>query len=194
MTKKIETVKEQRDIEGNLIGYLLNGSMSVPLVENNSHYIKIMEWIKNGGVAEPYMADEEIAQKITDDRYKRLEKLVIEKTNGLRALVVDEPWSSSIEYIQTQEAIYEKMYESAKAGHFSKKQSEIIIKLNEQAKDMTANLVLLINVVKSKARNMIESNDPRVDVVLDMAENVSLKKEDLTPNKIQEIQAQFLGD
>lgn len=43
----IETVKIQADIEQpeTLIGYLVNGNMSVPLAEGNRHYNEVQEWI-----------------------------------------------------------------------------------------------------------------------------------------------------
>ena len=56
----IQTVKEQRNIEtGELQGYLVNGSMFVPLDKGNTHYQEVQEWIANGGSIEPAYTDVE---------------------------------------------------------------------------------------------------------------------------------------
>ena len=57
----IEAVKEQRDIETDeLIGYLANGTMFVPLDTSNSHYKEIQKWITEGNTPEPAYTFDEI--------------------------------------------------------------------------------------------------------------------------------------
>lgn len=52
----IETVKNMQDANGTLTGYFVNGTMSVPLDENNADYQLVQEWIAKGNTPEP--ADE----------------------------------------------------------------------------------------------------------------------------------------
>jgi hypothetical protein len=50
----IETVKEQDE------GYLVNGSMSVPIAEGNRHYAAVKVWLETN-TAEPMFTVEELA-------------------------------------------------------------------------------------------------------------------------------------
>ena len=50
---EVTTVKLVNDDEGNPSGYLLNGSMSVPMAEGNRHYKMIQDWIAEGNTPEP---------------------------------------------------------------------------------------------------------------------------------------------
>jgi len=60
---EVTTVKLLNDDEGNPFGYLLNGSMSVPMAEGNRHYRMIQEWIAEGNTPEP--ADPPVTPDIT---------------------------------------------------------------------------------------------------------------------------------
>jgi len=53
----IETVK----IQGS--GYLLNGTMSVPMANGNSEYEAIKQWLAEGGVPEPEFTEAELAER-----------------------------------------------------------------------------------------------------------------------------------
>ena len=60
-TITIQTVKEQIDIETNeLIGYLVDGNISVPLDEGNRHYQEVQQWIAEDGIIEPQYTPEEL--------------------------------------------------------------------------------------------------------------------------------------
>ena len=48
----IETVKNMKDANGTLTGYFVNGTMSVPLDEENTDYQAVQEWVADGGVPE----------------------------------------------------------------------------------------------------------------------------------------------
>ena len=49
---EIQTVKLVNDQDGNASGYLVNGSVSVPMVEDNRHYIMVQEWVAEGNTPE----------------------------------------------------------------------------------------------------------------------------------------------
>ena len=54
----ILTLKENRDIDGNLLGYVANNSISL-----NMNSVVAREWIENGGVIEPFETAEEITAR-----------------------------------------------------------------------------------------------------------------------------------
>lgn len=56
-TNNIGTVKLQGT------GYLLNGTMHVPMAPGNSDYSAILQWIAEGNTPEPEFTDEEIEAK-----------------------------------------------------------------------------------------------------------------------------------
>tara|TARA_B100000035_G_C21017246_1_gene562501 strand:+ start:1679 stop:1993 length:315 start_codon:yes stop_codon:yes gene_type:complete len=49
---EIQTVKLVNDHNGEANGYLVNGSMSVPMAEGNRHYAMVQEWIAEGNTPE----------------------------------------------------------------------------------------------------------------------------------------------
>ena len=61
----IKSVKEQWDniTDRNITGYKVNGTMSVPIANGNSHYQDVLEWLKTN-TPEPQYTDEEIAEKL----------------------------------------------------------------------------------------------------------------------------------
>lgn len=50
-TKEIETIKLLKDANDTLIGYLINNTKSVPLVEDNRDYQRIQKWLEKGNRA-----------------------------------------------------------------------------------------------------------------------------------------------
>jgi predicted site-specific integrase-resolvase len=58
----IKTVK----IKGDL--YLLNGTMFVPMSEENRHYKMIQEWISDGNTPEPELSESELSEKDEAER------------------------------------------------------------------------------------------------------------------------------
>ena len=64
MEKTIQIVKEIRDLETNeLVGYLVDGTKSVPLAESNKDFREVQEWIAEGNTPEPAYTDEELAEQ-----------------------------------------------------------------------------------------------------------------------------------
>ena len=122
----------------------------------------------------------------------RLEQIFIKKTTGLKKLAIDKEWMNDKEAINDQYRIYEEMYKNAKAGHYDKKTNEAIIKANEGAKKSLAQLTLFLNSAKGKLERMILSGDVKADEMLMAADNLSLKKEDLTPAKMKQLSKIFL--
>ena len=59
-TITIQTVKEQVNENNELIGYLLNGTMSVPKADSNREYEAIKQWLEEGNIPEPEFAEEEL--------------------------------------------------------------------------------------------------------------------------------------
>lgn len=56
----IETVK----IQGQ--GYLLNGTMSVPMADGNREYEMIKLWLSENNIPEPEFTEEELAKQVID--------------------------------------------------------------------------------------------------------------------------------
>ena len=66
----MNTVKYQADIETPTVptGYLVDGKMSVPLVEGNRHFREVQEWIAEGNTPEDaYTTAELDAYKLAKD-------------------------------------------------------------------------------------------------------------------------------
>lgn len=57
----IETVKIQGD------GYLVNGTLSVPIATGNRHYQAVQEWIAEGNTPEPEFTQAELDQQAIDE-------------------------------------------------------------------------------------------------------------------------------
>ena len=66
MENTIQTVKKQVDENNELVGYLVDGTKSVPLADGNRDYKEIQEYIANGGVVEPEFTEEELAKQELD--------------------------------------------------------------------------------------------------------------------------------
>ena len=89
----IETVK----IQGQ--GYLLNGTMSVPMADGNKEYEAIKQWLSEGNTPEPEFTEEELAQQelqvklneaqayLTKTDYKMLNNYVPKEDEDLQAVI-----------------------------------------------------------------------------------------------------------
>ena len=60
-TAWITSCKLQSDFEGNAIGWLVNGNMSVPNSRPNRHCADVLAWIAEGNTPAPEFTDAEIA-------------------------------------------------------------------------------------------------------------------------------------
>ena len=63
----IETIKSVK-IQGT--GYILNGTMHVPMADGNSEYELIKLWLAEGNTPEPEFTDAELLQQIEDAKPK----------------------------------------------------------------------------------------------------------------------------
>lgn len=89
----IETVK----IQGQ--GYLLNGTMSVPMADGNKEYEAIKVWLSEGNIPEPEFTEEELEQQelqkklseaqayLTKTDYKMLNNYVLKDGEDLQAVI-----------------------------------------------------------------------------------------------------------
>ena len=75
----IETVKIQEN------GYLVNGSMSVPMAEGNRHHQEVLEWIAEGNTPEPEFTQAELDQQVIDEANQQDKQV---KTEALATLTV----------------------------------------------------------------------------------------------------------
>jgi len=71
----INSVREQWDNvkDKNVLGYIINGTMSVPTSKGNTHYQDVLEWLKTN-TPEPQYTEEEVttkqkAQYLRDSKY-----------------------------------------------------------------------------------------------------------------------------
>lgn len=184
---------------------------------NDENYLTFDEWLNEEKAIQEEIVDEdgiivqpEIKEKIrpyippTDDyliplidsfmkpyRFQRLEKIFSNKTLGLKKLAIDKDWMTNAETINDQYRVYEEMYKNALKGYYDDATNQAIIQANETAKQLTAPITLLLNTVRSKLQVMIENDESNIDELLKEAENISLSKSDLTPEKIQEIKDIF---
>ena len=85
----IESVKEQWDnIQDKIVvGYIVNGNMSVPTTEGNSHYKDVLEWLKDDE-ATPQFTEEEIEDKI---KIKNINSVKNTASKDLSTLTSDYP-------------------------------------------------------------------------------------------------------
>ena len=68
----IETVKEQRNENNELIGYLVNEKLSVPIADGNKDYKEVKEWLKTNTL-EPFMTDAELLDKAKGNKKASIE-------------------------------------------------------------------------------------------------------------------------
>ena len=84
---KIQSIKEIRELSkqvtqedgstktiypGDLTGYLVNGSINVPLDSNNRLYKQIQKWMANGGSIEPAYTEEEIFELVKKQKLSEI--------------------------------------------------------------------------------------------------------------------------
>ncbi len=92
-TITIQAVKEQSNKNNELIGYLLNGIMSVPKADGNLEYELIKQWLEEGNTPEPEFTEEEIeaqriqvikskASELITSKYPDYKQLNIMRTGG----------------------------------------------------------------------------------------------------------------
>ena len=80
----IQTVKEQRDIETNeLTGYLVNGSMYVPVEPSNTHYKEVQDWISQGNTPEPAYTDQDRIDYFINKRTNELKQIRQSKVDSI---------------------------------------------------------------------------------------------------------------
>jgi hypothetical protein len=182
---KIKTIRQQQN------GFLVNGTQFVPKIKGNRHYTLVLEYLDDAGMIEPEFTVTELSKNITMKRYARLQSIFKEKTLGLKSLAIDEPWMTDADSINDQYRVYEEMYKNAKNGLYDDGTNNVIIQKHEAVKIQLAPLTLLINSAKTVLGTMIETDVENVDAMLDATEAIKLTKEDLTPEKIGEIQTMF---
>jgi len=124
-------------------------------------------------------------------RFARLEEIFNKKTVGLKKLAIDKPWMTNEEAINNQYRIYEEMYKNAKNGLYDTATNDAIITANETMKAKLAPVTLLLNSVRGVIEKAIEMSDANASAMLDAAEAVSLKANDITAEKIDAIKKQF---
>ena len=124
-------------------------------------------------------------------RFAKLEKIFRVKANGLKKLAIDKPWMNDPEAINDQYRVYEEMYKNAKNGLYDEDTNGAIIFANETAKAKLSAITLLLNSVRHVLETKIEISDKDVDSLLTLAENIVIRKEDLSEDKINEIKEAF---
>ncbi len=125
------------------------------------------------------------------DRYRRLEHIWNKKTVGLKSLAIDKPYMNTVSAISNQYEVYQEMYLNAKKGIYEDSVNLEIITINEATRAQLAPLVLLLNSVRSKLEDLIETDAKDVDAMLDRAEAITLTKYELTSDKLSEIKKVF---
>jgi hypothetical protein len=60
MENTIQTVKKQVNENNELVGYLVDGTKSVPLAEGNRDYQEVQKYIEDGGIVEEAYTKEEL--------------------------------------------------------------------------------------------------------------------------------------
>ena len=89
----ITSVKLQKD------GYLVNGSMSVPLSEGNRHYRGVQEWIAAGNTPDPEFTQDELDQLADDETNASVDNELLqidkESIEEMRAWILNQPGNNS---------------------------------------------------------------------------------------------------
>lgn len=84
---EIKTVKLQQNC------YLLNGTMSVPMVDGNREYELIKQWIAEGNAPEPEFTDAELAQQAKEQARQEalttIAQLEASQLRSIRELMLD---------------------------------------------------------------------------------------------------------
>jgi len=176
---KINTVKEIRELSkqvtlkdgtqqteypGNLIGYLVNGSINVPLDPNNRLYKKIQKF-KN---IEPAYTDDELLNKAKEDLINKIQSLTDTKTKELKNYVAGKKLTD--EQIDRYEQKYQLALQCKRNNDFTPLELEaslqgltgsdladlIIQKHDEWLKELQANITK-IEAYRVKAQSLINN-------------------------------------
>ena len=127
------------------------------------------------------------------ERKRKLASIFAEKAIGLKRLAIDKPYMTNAQEVNEQYAAYEAMYEAAKNGAYDEATNTAIINANETAKMTLAPVNLLLNSIRSLLEQKIEENASDIDILLDKAKAISLSKDELTPETLENIKADFYG-
>jgi hypothetical protein len=179
---KIKTVKATKR------GWLVNNKIEIGFDYEKEEFSKDLdEWFKENK-AEPLYTPKE---KRKNNRYRRLSSIFAEKVVGVKAIAIDEDWTTDERFINAQLETYETMRKNADKGVYDKETNEVIIEKNNEANALVAELTLLINSIKTVIRKEIESDSNQADKMLHLAENFSLKKDEISKDKLTEIKKLF---
>ena len=177
---KIHTVKEIRELSkqvtledgtkqtvypGDLTGYLVNGSIHVPLDSNNRLYKKIQ---KSDIEIEPAYTEEELLSKVKKDLISKIQSLSDTKTNELKNYVVSKKITT--EQIDRYERKYQLAVKCKENNDFTLLELEaslqgltgsdlanlIIQKHDEWTTELENNMVK-IEAYRIKAQNLVGS-------------------------------------
>jgi len=127
---------------------------------------------------------------------KKLLKVFTEKREGLKLLVIDQPeLRGNKEAIEEQLEYYAKKYDRAKRGVLHDDQSPaLVIQLYEAGEELAGNFEDLINDIKKVIFAKIEAGEfDKAEELINIADEISIGKDGLTPEKLSTIKAMFAG-
>lgn len=125
------------------------------------------------------------------ERYEKLEIVFNSKILFLKKMAINKPNMTNKEAINNQYEQYKSMYESAKNQYFDTETNLAIISNYESSSQFLAEVTLLLNTVKTKLENDIESDTINIDALLKDADALVLTISEITPTKIAEIKTKF---
>ena len=134
---------------------------------------------------------EEGLEELAESRYKRLEEIFTSKILKLKAIAIDEPWASDIEYIRVQTLVYDELYRNAKDGVFAPKVNALVISKHESVRAWVAPLTYLLNTIKSILRTKIENHEDDVEDLLEVLADFEIANEDTVLEQSEQIKTVF---
>ena len=177
--------------------YMKNGLYKPMEVPYSKHEFWKLKDSSLGLVEDNIIADEDKnLAKDRELRYKRLEKAFTEKWLGIKRLIIDKPYMTDKEAINSQIESYEKLgiqAEKRLVNAPDNPQLQAIVNKYHESLDIQFTVNLLTQQIRGLIEEKIEANDDIADVLLNKVESINLTREQLTdPNIIENIKNLFI--
>ncbi len=133
-------------------------------------------------------------EEIKSQRYKALEQIFSEKWLGIQKLIIDKPYMTNPKTIQAQIDSYKELAIVAKdklQQDPNNAELQAIVNKYNYALNMQFEANKAMQTIRGLLEDKIANNDPNIDNLLEIANNIKLSKDELTEQKLTELISLF---